>query len=219
MPNGAQLTFYPNRTIGFTSFEPTTDPSTRGTLSSGDTFRGFTTAIGGLTFGERIGTESGCLFSSSSSNTTIVTKPDPIDPPLPPVWPVLFSSDLVYGRDHLNANISMIRGDTYPFQMAIILDSLAVNLTGCLLEFTAKWRVTDTDNQAVIQLTSATSGGIIIDDPINGLATVTIGATNTLALPYHKVELLYDVRLTDTLGKIHTVLYGTLTVRPNITQT
>jgi hypothetical protein len=112
----------------------------------------------------------------------------------------------------------MIRMDTYAFQIAVVLNGSPVNLAGGTLEYTAKWAVTDPDAAAVIQLSTATSG-IVVTDATNGLATITIPSSGTSSLPYRTSILYHDVRFTDSTGAVHTILYGTLTVKPNVSRT
>jgi hypothetical protein len=113
----------------------------------------------------------------------------------------------------------MVRGDTYTFDAAIILNGAAVDLTGGTVRMTAKWSVSNADNAAVFQLTSVGSDGITITDAAAGEIRVTISSARTTSLPARKVELPYDIQFVNSLGSVFTVLYGTLTVVPDVTIT
>lgn len=133
-----------------------------------------------------------------------------IDPPFPPVWP--YNTGDVYGREYTALTLNMFRADTYAFQIQVILGGSPVNITGGFLRFTAKWAYGDPDVNAVIVKTSP-SGGITINNPVTGLATITIGSADTATLPLHSEPLYYDVLYTDAVGAPHTVLNGVLNVK------
>jgi len=192
------------------------DPALSGTLSSGTLIRGASSAFAGGGVHRYIATivEADCFFPGESD----AVAPTYADPPFPPVYPYLFATNDIYGRDHLSLNLKMVRGDTYSFTAAIILNGDPVDLTGGVVRMTAKWSVSDTDGSAVFQLSSAATG-ITITDAINGEISVVIGASLTTSLPAKKVELPYDIQFVDAAGLIYTVLYGTLTVVPDITIT
>jgi len=169
--------------------------------------------LGALTFGEFGANMSDCFISSSTPSTL----PRDADPPFPPVFPYLFSTDVIYGRDHLNVNLTMVRLDDFEFDIVATLNGSPINLTGCTLKMTAKWRPEDADNQAVFQIYSP-SNGISITDATNGTAHVLIASTLTSALPLHTVYLPFDIQLFDSTSKIRTLTLGTLKVVPDITQ-
>lgn len=134
--------------------------------------------------------------------------PSPVDPPATYVF-----SDV---RDYLNLNLTMVRADTYSFDIAVVLNGVPINLTGGTLRMTAKWRVTDPDADEVFSV-STPSSGIVFVDAIVGTATVTIASdlTDVEEIPYHKIDLPYDIRYTDSGGNIFTVMRGLLTILPN----
>lgn len=143
--------------------------------------------------------------------------PAECDPPFPPVYPYLFSTDTIYGRDHLSLNIKMVRGDTYVFDAAITLNGAAVDLTGGLVRMTAKWAVANADAAAVFALTSVASAGVVITNAALGEVRITISPSHTNTLPSKKVELPYDIQFVNSIGSVFTVLYGTLTIVPDVT--
>lgn len=144
--------------------------------------------------------------------------PDDADPPFPPVYPYLFSTDDIYGRDHLSLNLKMVRGDTYKFNATIVLNGSPVDLTGGVVRMTAKWSLSDSDSDAVFQVSSAT-GGIVITSATAGEISVTIAADLTEPLPSRKVELPYDIQFVNSVSEVYTVLYGTLLIVPDATIT
>lgn len=117
-------------------------------------------------------------------------------------------------------NISMKRGRTLVFTLALTKAGVAYNLTGLspTLRMTAKYDPHDADGSAVFSRTSAVGGQIDITSVSGGLATVTIVPANTSPLPASQVNLYYDIQLTDSTG-VWTVQDGILTVLPNISLT
>ncbi len=144
--------------------------------------------------------------------------PPDADPPFPPVYPYLFTTNTIYGRDNLSLNLKFVRGDSYSFNAAIILNGQPVDLTGGIVRMTAKWSVSDIDANAVFQLSSATSG-ITITSASAGEIRVDIPSSATTSLPAKKVELPFDIQFVNSVGKVFTVLYGTLVIVPDVTIT
>lgn len=138
--------------------------------------------------------------------------PSPVDPPA-----VYVFSDV---RDYLNLNLTMVRADDFSFDIAVVLNGVPINLTGGTLRMTAKWKVTDPDADEVFSV-STPSNGIFFIDATVGTATVTIASalTNVTAIPFHKIDLPYDLRFTDSGGVISTVMRGLLTILPNSSRT
>lgn len=154
-----------------------------------------------------------CVFNTPGSSST----GSPIDPP---VIYTFCNATQPYGRDFLNLNLKMIRANDYSFNIQVILNGNPVNCTGGTLRMSAKWLPTDTDGNEVFAVSTLT-GGINYINATLGTATVTIASalTNIPAIPYHRVDLPYDIQYTDSTGKRFTVAYGTLTILPNISQT
>lgn len=119
-----------------------------------------------------------------------------------------------------NTNLTMIRGNTESFNIQIQLNGTPVNITGGTLRLTAKWKITDSDGAAVFTVFSPSSG-ITITNAANGQASIIIARslTNINAIPYRRVDLPYDLEYTDSNGNVYTVLYGLLTILPNVSQT
>lgn len=137
-------------------------------------------------------------------------------PPSPPVYPILFSSDIVYGREHFSVDLKMIRQDTYSRTLNVIQDGQYFDLTDCDIRMTFKWAYTDDDADAVFVLTTDTDDGIVITSPTTGEFVFTILPEDTEDLPAHTVRLLYDAQVTDTQGNVYTVAIGHLMVVPDV---
>ena len=138
-------------------------------------------------------------------------------PPFPPVYPVLFSSDLVYGREHFSADMQMIRGDTYGRTFIVFQDGQYFDLSNCTVRMTFKWSFDDTDGDAFLILTEGS--GITVTDAENGTFTFQIEPGDTSSLPPRKVELLFDAQVTDAQSNVYTVAYGKLIIIPDVSVT
>jgi hypothetical protein len=141
--------------------------------------------------------------------------PPDADPPFPPVYPYPFVSDLLYGKEHLDVTIRMIRGDTYEFVFRVVQDGDSFPITGATFWMTAKWDVEDADLDAVFQISTADDIAILSES--EGRVGVIIKPAKTIGLPAHIVTLPYDIQMKASGGEIYTVLRGTLVVTPDVT--
>lgn len=153
-----------------------------------------------------------CFISAPTT-----TNPTAIDPPI--IY-TFCNATQPYGRDFLNLNLKMIRANDYAFNIQVVLNGNPVNLTGGTLRMSAKWKPTDPDNAEIFSVSSPDSG-IAFLNASNGTATVTVASalTNISAIPFHRVDPVYDIQFTNAAGQRYTVMYGTLTILPNISQT
>lgn len=159
-------------------------------------------------------------------NACFISAPTPSNTPAsstsidPPIVYTFCNATQPYGRDFLNLNLRMIRANDYSFNIQVVLNGNPVNCTGGTLRMSAKWKPTDTDVNEVFSVETP-SMGISFIDITQGTATVTIARslTNVAAIPYHKIDLFYDIQYTDSAGHVFTVMYGLLTILPNISQT
>lgn len=140
--------------------------------------------------------------------------PNQTTPPLPPVYPVLFSSDVVYGREHFENNLKMFRGDTYKRTFIVIQDGEYYDLTDCDIRMTFKWSLEDADADAVFTKT-IDNNGITVTGPTVGEFRVNINPSDTTSLPAFKVSLWFDAQVTDVNGQVFTVAYGQLLILPD----
>lgn len=141
--------------------------------------------------------------------------PAAADPPFPPVWPYLFSSDTIYGRDTVGVIQTMVRQDTYRMDIVATQSNNgnALDLTGALLTMTARFE--QNSPTEVFSLTT-TGGGIVITDATAGAFTVTIPSSATAAVPLVRTELFFDIQY--ALGSVrYTISRGILVVLPDTT--
>jgi len=115
------------------------------------------------------------------------------------------------------SDLRIARGDKVALSIkAKKADGTPQPLTGAVLTFTAKDRLTDAD-PGVFQKTSP-AGGITIDDAANGLATVTIAAADTSGFAGPRT-LYWDVQMdVAATGDKKTLDSGKLSVSPDVTR-
>lgn len=118
--------------------------------------------------------------------------------------------------------LEMFRGNTLVFDVQVkkAPGDTPVNITGWTMWFTAKYYVTDPDNQAVSQRGNmAPLVGITFTQPLVGKAQVTMPPIATVYLPDSEIELVYDVQVKDpTTGVVSTIEVGELVVSPHATR-
>lgn len=115
--------------------------------------------------------------------------------------------------------LSMYRGDDESFSVTVTDGGAVVDLTGCVLRFTAKRDVDDADEDAVIAKTSAIPGQLDIDDdPTTGIALINIDAEDTSDLTRGTV-LAWDLQVTDTDDQVRTLDSGNLRIIVDVTRT
>lgn len=145
---------------------------------------------------------------------TPIQLPPNADPPFPPVWPYTWDPSLIYGRENLTQNLRVVRGDDLRFQFTVVQDGGVVNLTGGTLTLTCRFGVDEP-----VLFTCTEGDGLTVPDPTLGVVDVLINSLKTSTdIPLHTVPLDYDVRFVSSADLASTVLYGVLTVYPNITE-
>ncbi len=115
-------------------------------------------------------------------------------------------------------DLTMFRENTFSFDIAVTQNGAAVDLTGGTLRMIAKYSVLDADADAVFDKSSP-STGITFLSAAGGTANITIASSDTTALPYDTVPLVYDVKFVDSTANVYQVLYGNLVVLANVTRT
>lgn len=148
---------------------------------------------------------------------TQATLPVNADPPFPPVWP--YPTGLTYSRENYSLNLRMVRGDTYIFDSAVVLNGEAVDITGCSFRVTAKYSYTEDDAEAVFIKTSNPVDGITILSAPDGSLRTQLAPADTNGLPSHQVDLVYDLQMLDATGNVFTLQRGILTVVPDVSLT
>ncbi len=114
-------------------------------------------------------------------------------------------------------NLEMVRGDTLPFRVTITNAGSSVNLQGSAFRMTAKFDISDSDNDAVFSITSPSY--IVITDAANGIISVNVPPSATSSLPPRECNLFYDIQMEDGTQSIYTVSSGILTVYPDVSIT
>ena len=77
--------------------------------------------------------------------------------------------------------------------------------------------MTDTDAQAVFQVTT-TGGGIVITNGVGGLAEITVASADTASVT-QAIRCYCDLQLVDTSGNVSTTTTGTLQIKLDVTET
>lgn len=109
----------------------------------------------------------------------------------------------------------MPRGDDWTLGLTVKRAGAAIDITDAVFWLTAKRNLTDSDEDAMIQVTP----GDIIDAP-NGKAEITIPASATsdrTKFPSTGITLYYDIQIRTAAGKKATLERGRLTVLPDVT--
>lgn len=115
-------------------------------------------------------------------------------------------------------NLTLTRGDTFPFTTVVYNGSSTIDVTGYQFRMTAKYDIQDADSSAVFSITSP--GQISLTDPTNGKVLITILPTNTSGLQRGLTyRLIYDIQMYNDPATIYTVSSGILTVLPDVSTT
>lgn len=119
--------------------------------------------------------------------------------------------------DRRDIRLKIERGDGPSFDIAAVKeDGTAQDITGSTLWFTAKHRLTDIDDAAVIRK-STTDGSITIVDGPGGIARVRLSGADTQGMT-SLIVLHWDVQAKDPAGAIITLARGRLFIRPDVTR-
>src|SRR5215510_2797953 len=111
----------------------------------------------------------------------------------------------------------LTRGDDYARTLTVDLDADGTDydLTNCALWFTLKERLSDPDEEAVLQHVSG-DGSLTITDPETGAAAHVISHAETVALSPGAYR--YDYQLVAADGTVATLERGKLVVRADATR-
>lgn len=113
-----------------------------------------------------------------------------------------------------NTNLTMVRGDEYGVRFQALYNGDPMPLTGAELYFTAKWRFSDPDDEAVFQYTTADQ--IEVLDVDEGTFRVVVDPDDTVGLPARRTVLRYDVKVITATDRPYTLVRGNLIVEPNV---
>lgn len=113
--------------------------------------------------------------------------------------------------------IEIIRGDDKTRNITVTTpDGTPVDLSEAQqITFTAKRRMTDSDDDAVIR--KSLGDGIEVDDETSNVAHIAFvpDDTNDLTVPR---LLVFDLEVIDAEGKVATILIGYLRITPDVTR-
>jgi len=103
-------------------------------------------------------------------------------------------------------------GDDYTF-LFTLQDALgvAVDITGAVIKFTAKYTPSDTDGEAIVTKTAT------LVTPASGIFSVAIADTDLTF--YGSAQGVYDIQMTSATGVVTTLVYGPIEFLPNIART
>jgi hypothetical protein len=111
-------------------------------------------------------------------------------------------------------NLTMTRGDTRTFTVTVTNpDGSVYDLTGCEVWFSARLA----PGVSPYVFMKQTGNGVIIPDPLLGVANVKVEPADTLSLPYAESILWWDAQIKSATGDLFTVDNGRLIVAPDIT--
>ncbi len=178
------------------------------TVNDGGDIRGGSYVVGALQELEAWAFDTYCSCPQYNPNQTVA--------PSPPVYPILFTSDVIYGREHFSEGLKMYRGDFYQRTFVTIQDGQFYDLTDCDIRMTWKWALTDSDADAVIVKTL--NDGVQVLSYTGGEFQFTINPEDTDFLPAHRIDLKYDAQITDVNGKVFTVAIGPFTILPDVSE-
>lgn len=86
------------------------------------------------------------------------------------------------------SDITLVKGNPQSFALVA-----GQNLSGKLVQWMAKYRATDDDDDAVFTKDSDAVGGVAVTDAVGGLATVTLDASDWAA--YSHGSMVWAVQL------------------------
>jgi hypothetical protein len=116
-----------------------------------------------------------------------------------------------------NKAITIFRGDTSFVDVAAKgVDDEPLDLTNCLVWFTLKRSLSDSDEDALIAKTLI--DGITVTNALEGLATVQIDPEDTDSLTVPILGAYYDVQIRDSLDNIFTISQGTMNIVSDVTR-
>src|SRR6266446_9311355 len=108
-------------------------------------------------------------------------------------------------------------GNTGVYDVTILKDNAAFNLTGSTVFFTAKYDAEDYDVDAPIAYDSVNDpANVAMDVGVNGTLTLTIGAAETDLVDVG--DLFCDIKVEDTNGEFFTHLFFILPMCQRITR-
>lgn len=114
------------------------------------------------------------------------------------------------------ADIPFWRGDGLVFDVTVTSEGAAVDLSTYDIWCTGKRALSESDADAVFQVTK-TAGDIVISGAGNNVATITVPASDTVGLTV-PLTLYYDVQIKAPAGQPITVAWGQLAIGQDVTR-
>jgi len=114
-------------------------------------------------------------------------------------------------------NLSCVRGDTTEWDLAVVKDTVPIDLTGGKIWMTA---LRARGGSQIFQRTTESGHGITIDpdqDANPGVAVIKLAIESTSGLASELTTLYYDIQVKTAAGDVWTVNYGDLVVTPDAT--
>jgi len=106
------------------------------------------------------------------------------------------------------------KGETKSYPLTLKRNGTAINITNDTVYLTIKNKKSDTDANAVLQISNSVGEHTT---PASGITTIVISSTQTNTLAVEKTYY-YDFRLVESGGTVTTIPGGTFTVKEPITQ-
>ena len=106
-------------------------------------------------------------------------------------------------------HFGMFAGDAKTLVVTVRdLASALVNLTGATASFALAPSVA-----GPATLTKSTAAGITLTDPVNGEMEIALDPADSLTL---SGSYYYEAEVTDSVGRVGTVCFGNITIRPSL---
>lgn len=110
----------------------------------------------------------------------------------------------------MEKDLIIVRGDDKIYRLQFQADGEAVDLTGAKVMFTAKTKVSDSDENAVLRINQTEH-----TDAPGGRTEIALTNTDT-KIPAG--EYFYDIQIVTAENKVHTILRGKLSIVYEITE-
>lgn len=119
--------------------------------------------------------------------------------------------DLTVSAMSMRGQKPLVVGDDYVLLFTLQDNAgVAINITGAVIRFTAKYKYADLDTSAIIQKTAT------LVTPVSGIFSITIAKTDVTSL--YLVRGVYDIQMTLS-GVVSTILTGAIEFMQDVTKT
>lgn len=113
------------------------------------------------------------------------------------------------------ASLEMFRGNTQQFDIAVTKGGVPVNIDGWTFRLTAKASLADPTAGEVFQVTNE---DFTVTDAPGGLVSCIVQPAKTKDLPITSDKsYFFDVQAVEAGGAVHTVAFGKITIRMDVT--